>query len=365
MVLFLCGDVMPGRGIDQVLPHPCDPILHEDYMKSALGYVQLAERRNGTIGRPVDFPYVWGDALETLDRMGARARIINLETSITAGGSPWPEKGIHYRMHPANAPVLSAARIDAAVLANNHVLDWDFPGLTETLAILDRLGIRRTGAGATLEEARKPAVIEVPGEGRSLIFGMGSESSGIPMEWAATPERPGLLVVEDRSDFLEEMGALVAAWKRPGDCAVASIHWGGNWGYGIPSWQRRLAHGLIDSAGFDLVHGHSSHHAKGIEIHRGRLILYGCGDFITDYEGIGGFEEFRPDLGLMYFPAWDPAQGALTGLKMAAMRMRRFQAVGATVEEAKWLEATLNREGRALGTRVEREADGMLALHWR
>jgi poly-gamma-glutamate synthesis protein (capsule biosynthesis protein) len=364
MVLFLCGDVMLGRGIDQVLPHPCDPVLYEAYMKSAAGYVSLAERRNGPIARPVDFPYVWGDAPEILDRMDVQIRVINLETSITSDGSPWPDKGIHYRMHPDNAPVLSAARIDAAVLANNHVLDWGVSGLTETLAVLDRLRIRRTGAGATLEEARRPAVIQVPGEGRVLVFGMGSESSGIPMEWAATPASSGLLVVEDRPDFLEEMGALVAAWKRPGDCAVASIHWGGNWGYDIPAWQSRLAHGLIDTAGFDLVHGHSSHHAKGIEFYRDRPILYGCGDLLTDYEGIGGFEEFRPHMGLMYFPEWDGVRGAFSGMKLAVMRMRRFQAVGAAEEEIDWVESVLNREGRPLGTRVVRGSDGMLDLRW-
>ena len=47
--LFLCGDVMTGRGIDQILPHPCDPVLHEDYTQSAIGYVQLAEAANGPI----------------------------------------------------------------------------------------------------------------------------------------------------------------------------------------------------------------------------------------------------------------------------------------------------------------------------
>jgi len=46
----------------------------------------------------------------------------------------------------------------------------------------------------------------------------------------------------------------------------------------------------------DIVHGHSSHHVKGIEVHRGKLILYGCGDFIDDYEGIKGYEAFRDDL---------------------------------------------------------------------
>ena len=64
--LFLCGDVMTGRGIDQILPHPCDPSLHENYVKSAMDYVRLAEEEVGPIARPVDFSYVWGAALEKL-----------------------------------------------------------------------------------------------------------------------------------------------------------------------------------------------------------------------------------------------------------------------------------------------------------
>jgi poly-gamma-glutamate capsule biosynthesis protein CapA/YwtB (metallophosphatase superfamily) len=66
---------------------------------------------------------------------------------------------------------------------------------------------------------------------------------------------------------------------------------------------RQFAHALIDEAGFDLVHGHSSHHPKAIEVHHGRIILYGCGDFITDYEGIKGYESFRDDLVRCIYPS--------------------------------------------------------------
>ena len=51
--IFLCGDVMTGRGIDQILPHPCAPLLHENYVKSARDYVRLAEQVNGRIPRAV------------------------------------------------------------------------------------------------------------------------------------------------------------------------------------------------------------------------------------------------------------------------------------------------------------------------
>ena len=108
--LFLCGDVMTGRGIDQILPHAGEPQLFEPFMRSALGYVKLAEDRYGPLPRPVDFSYIWGDALPALARAAPDVRIVNLETAVTASGESWPEKGIHYRMHPANLPCLAAAR---------------------------------------------------------------------------------------------------------------------------------------------------------------------------------------------------------------------------------------------------------------
>jgi len=102
--LFLCGDVMTGRGIDQILPHPGDPALHASYMRSARGYVALAEGETGPLPRAAPFDHVWGDALAELAHVAPAARIANLETAITDGGEPWSGKGIHYRMPPRTCP---------------------------------------------------------------------------------------------------------------------------------------------------------------------------------------------------------------------------------------------------------------------
>ena len=119
VTLFLCGDVMTGRGIDQILPHAGDPRLFESYVRSAHDYVALAERGAGPIPRPVDFAYIWGDALGELARVAPDARVVNLETSVTRSEEAWP-KGINYRMNPANVGCLAAAGIDVCVLANNQ-----------------------------------------------------------------------------------------------------------------------------------------------------------------------------------------------------------------------------------------------------
>src|SRR5687768_1455983 len=100
--LFIAGDVMTARGIDQIQAHPGDPTLYEGWLTSALEYTVLAERLHGPIPRGVDPTYIWGDTLPILDRIAPDVRLVNLETAVTDRGDPWPDKGIHYRMHPAN-----------------------------------------------------------------------------------------------------------------------------------------------------------------------------------------------------------------------------------------------------------------------
>ena len=365
VTLFLCGDVMTGRGIDQVLPHPGDPRICEPYMASALGYVELAEKANGPIPSPVGFSYVWGDALPELERAAADVRIINLETSITRS-EDCTDKGISYRMSPANVPCITAAEIDCCVLANNHVLDWGYAGLAETLQTLERANLKSVGAGRNSEAARAPAILEIPGKRRVVVFAFGSETSGIPREWAASDSRPGVNLLPDLSRAtVDHIAQEVAAVKRPGDIVVASIHWGGNWGYEIPPRQTEFAHALIDEAGVDIIHGHSSHHAKGIEVYRGKPVLYGCGDFLDDYEGIRGYEAFRDDLVLMYFPTIAPSSGRLVRFRMMPLQIRNFKLNRASRKDAAWLRDVLNREGDGRGTRVELDEDNALTLRWR
>jgi poly-gamma-glutamate capsule biosynthesis protein CapA/YwtB (metallophosphatase superfamily) len=364
ITLFLAGDVMLGRGIDQILPHPSDPALKEDYVRSATTYVGLAERAHGPIPRPVDLAYVWGDALEVLDRDRPDVRIVNLETSITTSNDFAP-KGINYRMHPGNIGCLSAARIDCCTLANNHVLDFGRQGLLDTLQALEEAGIASAGAGRDAAAAAAPAIVEAAGGGRVLVFSFGEATSGIPPGWAAGTDEPGVSLLEGLSDrTIARIAERTRAVKRPGDIAIASIHWGGNWGYDIPPAQRRFAHQLIDRAGFDVVHGHSSHHPKAIEIHEDRPILYGCGDFLNDYEGIEGHEAFRDDLVLMYLPSLSASSGALIGLRLVPFQIRNFRLNRASRDDAAWLRDVLGRESGRFGTSTTMNDDGAFAVTW-
>ena len=363
--LFLCGDVMTGRGIDQIQQHSVDPVLYEPWITDAREYIALAESVNGPVSRPVDDAYVWGDALGILKTSRPDARIINLETAITRGGEPWPRKGIHYRMHPANTDLLLAAGIDCCVLANNHVLDWGYDGLDETLKTLDRAGIGHAGAGLNDAEASAPSTIPLPSGGRVLVFSLAFPDSGVPRSWAARADRPGVrLILDSPGQAIDTMTTEIARSRRPGDIVVASIHWGGNWGYRIPRERQAFAHALIDSGLVDVVHGHSSHHPIGIEVYRGKLVLYGCGDLLNDYEGISEHQKYRGDLSLMYFPLLDPEEGRLLGLEMHVMRIRKFRLQIASEEDTRLLQMILGREGAQFGTNADWQGSNRLLLTW-
>jgi poly-gamma-glutamate synthesis protein (capsule biosynthesis protein) len=355
---------MTGRGIDQILPHPCDPRLHESYAESAMDYVRLAEAVVGPISRPVDFAYVWGAALQELDRRRPDARIINLETSITRSEA-YLNKGINYRMSPENARCLQTAGIDCCVLANNHVLDWGRDGLVDTLATLENLRIKTTGAGRNSAQAILPAILDVAGEGRVVVHAFASPTSGTPRSWAAKNGVAGVAVLSDLSETaVARVRAQVEETRRPGDVVVVSLHWGANWGYEIAESERRFAHRLIDDAGVSVVYGHSSHHAKAIEVYHDRLILYGCGDFLNDYEGIRGYEHFRDDLALMYFASVDPRSGNLVGVELVPLQIRRFQLRRASSADVAWLQQTLDRESRQFATSVEPTSEGTLEVSY-
>ena len=133
---------------------------------------------------------------------------------------------------------------------------------------------------------------------------------------------------------------------------IFSVHWGGNWGYSVPEEQIDFARSLIDSGAVDIVHGHSSHHVRPLEVYNGKLIVYGAGDFLNDYEGIEGNEFYRDDLALMYFPTLDSRTGQLVRLRMIPLQIFRFSLRRASADDGMWLSKVLTRESRQFGTKV-------------
>jgi poly-gamma-glutamate capsule biosynthesis protein CapA/YwtB (metallophosphatase superfamily) len=244
--LALTGDVMLGRGVNETLD----------------------------ASRPEE---PWGDALPLLH--AADLRVINLECAITTHRRPWTRtrKVFHFRADPVAVEVLRAARIDACSLANNHTLDFEEAGLLDTLDHLQAAGVRYAGAGRDPEEAARPVLLD---GGVGLVAFTDNEPP-----FAAGPGKPGTnyLPVSTEPGVLRRVEEAIGAAREAGaETVVFSNHWGPNMVRRPPEAFRRFARAVID-LGADVYYGHSAHVFQGVEVYRGRPILYDAGDFIDDY----------------------------------------------------------------------------------
>ena len=347
--IALAGDVMIGRGIDQVLPRSVEPELREPAVTDARDYVRLAEEASGPIPRDVAPEYVWGEALGVLREFAPHATVINLETSLTADGAFDPAKGIHYRAHPENVAVAAVPPRVVCTLANNHVLDFGVPGLRETLATLHDGGIPACGAGRTTEAARAPVTRE-DSDARVVVLSCCVGDSGVPADWAAGAGHEGVYRLRrlDRETVADIANAMNEA-AGPLAIRVVSIHWGGNWGYAVETEKREFAHALVETGAAHVVHGHSSHHPRPLEVHRGHPILYGCGDLVNDYEGIRGHGGYRPWLAPLYLVSLDPERMTLVDARIVPFHRSRMSLERASTDDAAWLARTLTEENEHVG----------------
>ena len=316
--------------------------------------------RRCTAASNADFRYIWADA--SISSILPRTRGLSTGTASSVRDDYW--RGRASLSNESKECPLSQPSPDRTLsLANNHVPETGICWLVDTIETLQAAGIQTAGAGPGLSEAAEPAIVGAPGKARVLVFSFGTETSGIPPEWQAAPGRPGVNLLPDLSgETVQAIGEQVSRVRQPGDIVVASIHWGGNWGYTIPLAHREFARNLIDRAGVDIIHGHSSHHVLGIEVYRHKLILYGCGDFLNDYEGIGGYGRYRGDIGLMYFPSIGPSQGRLVQMRMFPTQIHRFRVRRASHTDALWLQNVLNRESILRGASISIDENDVLTL---
>ncbi|HET8544161.1 MAG TPA: poly-gamma-glutamate biosynthesis protein, partial [Pseudolabrys sp.] len=106
----------------------------------------------------------------------------------------------------------------------------------------------------------------------------------------------------------------------------------------------------------------SSHHAKALEVYRSRLILYGCGDFLNDYEGIRGYEDYRDDLALMYFVDVVATDGTVSGIEIVPLSIKQMRLVQASATDVEWIKDTLDTESRKFATTVTMASPGRLTI---
>jgi len=320
MQIALTGDVMLGRLVDQ--------------------YVI----RNQSIGPDK----IWSDVLPLL--LKADRRLINLECVISSRGREWQpdSKAFHFRAYPRAIDFLRAAKIDCVTLANNHVLDYGTDALAECLALLDRAGIKRTGAGASLAEALTPAILDLP-QGR---LGVVSLTDNEP-EWEAGEKQPGIhYIASDAKGLVEphrsRLAQVLKQVSRQADLVIVSAHVGPNWGPPSAAMQM-LAHQIIDF-GADLYWGHSNHTPQGIELYKGKAILYSSGDFIDDY---AVDEAERNDLSFLFILELD--RGRIARIVLHPVRIEDLYVRLAKDQEVTFLQRTMQVKCKAFGAMMEVE----------
>jgi hypothetical protein len=223
--------------------------------------------------------YPWGDVLPLV--RGADLSLINLECVIAESGEPFePARVFYFRADPQAIQVLTEAGVDYVTLSNNHAMDYQGPALLETIQLLDERGIAHAGAGANLEDAAQFALLEAGG----IKVGVVAFADHF-QEYGATQTSPGTNIIPisvEEPHFSRIERAIQAARAGGADLVVFSIHWGPNMRQVPPQHFREFARAVID-AGADVFHGHSAHVFQGIEIYKGKPILYDTGDLIDDY----------------------------------------------------------------------------------
>ena len=413
--LTFLGDVMLGRLVDQLFPQHVNNTHDEEIAAHFVrDYPSILGNGNYTASSP------WGTTLPLL--CASDLTLINLETSVTTSSESWPQKKFNYRMHPSNlGPILQAAHVDYVSLANNHTLDFGTEGLVETVWTLKEAGVSFAGAGETTLESYRAAVLWLPRkaqeyhsrrvDGQKVLQSQQEQpqdhaypvhvysASDHPHDWNTVPTfhlidyssktrvrlrrlllTGGATTHPPENDYVNEDHEFHhrahhhhqqsgSSSSTPASALkIFSIHWGPNYTWHPSDRIRALAHFLIDECGVDIVHGHSSHHVQGVERYHGKVIIYGCGDFVDDYTM---HEDFRNDLGAVwrvtvkekFGSEQDDNRGvnenglSLDRLEIFPMRIDRFRAMLLDVQDKDhwWVWRKIEALSADLGTLVRDE----------
>jgi len=220
-------------------------------------------------------------------------RFANCERQYSSRGTA-SERAPHGRQPPAMAKIFTDCGFDAVTIANNHMYDYGPDALLDTRALLLEKGIKVTGAGKNLAEAREPAIVEKNG----VKVGFLGYCSVIPEDGEAGPNKVGIaplrvttqyeprgphaparIMTEPDERDLKMILDDVAALRKRVDIVIPVFHWGVIWvPRVIADYQVTVAHACID-AGADLVMGHHAHVPKAIEIYKGKAIFYSLSNF--------------------------------------------------------------------------------------
>jgi len=212
----------------------------------------------------------------------ADLRIVNLECVIAAQGQQGIDKGesgpYYYHARSEQTNLLSEAKIDVALTANNHSLDFYEAALLEQNNYLDRAGILHLGTGKNLDEATRPLFIKV----RDNVVALFNVDATMK-PFAATADKPGTFYLPpDKPELWQKFFTeKIADARKKADVVLVAPHWGINF-VEEPMEQIKTLGRLLIDCGADAVLGCHSHLLQGVETYKQRPIIYDAGNFFWD-----------------------------------------------------------------------------------
>ena len=248
----------------------------------------------GPIHEPMDqYAALAKDTLAAADiRFGQCER-----TYSTRGALQIHSGGHHSRCDPGLASIFEDCGFDIVSVASNHSMDWGGEALLDTIELLNSKGIKTVGAGANIEEARKPQIIEKKG----VKVGFLAYCSVLRDGYTATDKTTGVAPIRvhtyyEQFDYqpgvhpkvvtvpFEEdvvaMEADIEALKKKADTVVVSIHWGLHFiPREIADYQPTVAKAAF-AAGADMILGHHAHTPKAISVYDDKVCFFSISNFI-------------------------------------------------------------------------------------
>jgi poly-gamma-glutamate capsule biosynthesis protein CapA/YwtB (metallophosphatase superfamily) len=244
---------------------------------------------------------------------------VNLETSVTARGTPQP-KTFHFRTVPAAFTALRDGGVDLVTMANNHVLDYGQVGLADTLAAAKAARFPYVGIGADAAAAWAPYVTTINGM-KIAVIGV-SQVAELAPSWVATDTRPGEANAIDLSRTL----AAVRAARRLAPTVIVFMHWGTE-GQACPDAGQLSLAPQLAAAGASIIIGAHAHMLQGSGWLGHTFVAYGMGNFLwweASYSTASGVLELtlRPHAALTsrFIPAVVSSTGQPVVLHGAAAR---------------------------------------------
>jgi hypothetical protein len=205
--------------------------------------------------------------------------LVNLECAPSSQGIPQPKEFV-FRCDPAALPVMAAAGVEVANLANNHSQDYGLEAMLDGLSLLDNEGIAAVGVGRNRAQAGQPAIFELNGWTVAVVgFGGIIPHAG----WLASDEKPGM----SDGDDIEWMVEVVESAAAQADFVLVTVHWGVELDTAPRPDDVERAQAMID-AGADAIFGHHAHRLQPMEMVDGRPVAWGLGNFIWPRLSIAG-----------------------------------------------------------------------------